>query len=335
MKTKIVHIMRSEKFMPPFIDFIDKHFEISEHKFIYLDKLKYEYGLTKDHPIIWISKKKDILQFLYELNCATKIIIHGLFSKRLMQILFIQPWLYKKCYWVMWGGDFYFPEKQTWLKKQTIKRLGHLVSMIRGEHKLAVKWYDTKGAYNEGFVSIYPSNLYKEYYIKDKMHSTINILVGNSANPTNNHLIIFEKLLKFKDEDIKIFVPLSYGDQIYAKMVIEAGEEKFGDKFIALTDFMPFEQYLDFLAKIDIVIFNHNRQQALGNTITLLGLGKKVYMRNDVTPWKMFQEKNIKVFDVSTLDLTLIDNETKVHNRKKVKEIFSEENLIKRLKELF
>lgn len=38
---------------------------------------------------------------------------------------------------------------------------------------------------------------------------------------------------------------------------------------------MPFEEYLGLLAKIDIAILNHKRQQAMGNITTLLGLGKK------------------------------------------------------------
>lgn len=333
MQTEIVHIMRSEKFMPPFLDFIDEHLDVSKHTFIFIGKKKYEYGLSIDHPVLWVSKDKDIFRLIDKMNQAKKIIIHGLLSKRFITMLFLQPWLYKKCYWILWGGDFYSPEKQGWMKKRVMQRIRHIICAIKGDYELVKKWYGTTAIHHYG--PMYTTNLYKEYEIKEKNHNTVNILVGNSAYPTSNHFEIFEKLEKFKNNDVKIFVPLSYGDSKHAKKVIQIGKEKFGDKFVALTDFMPFEQYLDFLAEIDIAVFNHNRQQAMGNTITLLGLGKKVYIRNDVTPWKMFQEKNIKVYDVNALDLTLIDNETKIHNRKRVKEIFSEENLIKRLKKLF
>ena len=40
----------------------------------------------------------------------------------------------------------------------------------------------------------------------------INILIGNSATETNNHIEVLDLLSKFKNEDIKIYVPLSYGD---------------------------------------------------------------------------------------------------------------------------
>ncbi|WP_083234102.1 TDP-N-acetylfucosamine:lipid II N-acetylfucosaminyltransferase [Candidatus Marithrix sp. Canyon 246] len=75
-----------------------------------------------------------------------------------------------------------------------------------------------------------------------------------------------------------MFVPLSYGDPkgVYIKEVISTGTKIFGDKFIPMTEFMDFDKYLNFLGSINITIFNHNRQQAMGNTITLLGFGKKV-----------------------------------------------------------
>lgn len=182
---------------------------------------------------------------------------------------------------------------------------------------------------------VYPSNLYKEYDIKPKEHSTINIQLGNSADPTNNHLDVLNKLVKYKDENIKIFTPLSYGDQEYAKDVIAKGKELFGDKFVALTDFMPFEKYLEFLGSIDIAIFAHKRQQAMGNTITLLRLGKKVYMRSDITPWQLFNDIDVKVFDVDNIGIDTMDEQTKMKNIRKVKEYFSQENYLKQLQNLF
>ena len=42
---------------------------------------------------------------------------------------------------------------------------------------------------------------------------------------------------------------------------------------------LPLSDYLKILGKIDIAIFNHERQQAVGNITSLLGLGKKVYIK--------------------------------------------------------
>jgi len=45
----------------------------------------------------------------------------------------------------------------------------------------------------------------------------------------------------------------------------------FREKFKPLVDFIPFDEYLNLLAKVDIAIFNHKRQQTMGNITTLLG----------------------------------------------------------------
>jgi hypothetical protein len=325
--------MTLDKFNIPFIDFIKKYFSNQNHKFIFLQKPKYEHGMTKEHDVMWIDKKSKVFILEKELYNADKIILHGLWSGKLIQLLFLQPWLLKKCYHVMWGGDFYFPQKQSWIKKQIIKKMAHFITYIKGDYELAQKWYEANGKYHECFM--YPSNLYKEYDIKPKAHTTVNIQLGNSADPTNNHIDVLKQLKKYKDEDIKIFVPLSYGDQEYAKEVIKYGKSIFEDKFVTLTEFMPFEKYLEFLGEIDIAIFAHKRQQAMGNTITLLGLGKKVYMRSDITPWKLFKDIDVKFFDVDNIEIDLIDEKIKKQNQQKIKEYFSEKNYLKQLQNLF
>jgi dTDP-N-acetylfucosamine:lipid II N-acetylfucosaminyltransferase len=208
--------------------------------------------------------------------------------------------------------------------------MGFLVSGTTGDVDLAREWYGAKGVHIKCFN--YPSNLYKEYNLKPKGHTTINIQLGNSADPSNNHIDVLKQLLKYKDYNIKIFTPLSYGNEEHAKEVIKKGKELFGDKFIALTEFMPFEKYLDFLTEIDIAIFAHKRQQAFGNTVTLLGLGKKVYVRKESTLNGVFKEYGLTVYDPENLSLDLIANEIAKNNSEAIRRHFSKEALIKSLK---
>lgn len=334
----ILHLTRKEKFTKPFIDFIKENFDISEYFFLLVGgQNKKEFYIEYDSYIKTISNKKDFLKYFIEFNKkmykADKIIIHGLSQPYNIYYLFLNPWLLKKYYWAMWGGDFYFPEKQSWIKKQVIKKMGHFITYIKGDYESAQKWYGAKGEYHECFM--YPSNLYKKYDIKPKKHTTINIQLGNSADPSNNHIDILKQLVKYKDENIQLFIPLSYGNKEYAKEVIAYGEELFREKFIPLREFMPFEKYLEFLGSIDIAIFAHKRQQAMGNTITLLGLGKKVYMRSDITPWQLFKDVDVKVFDVENIEIDLIDKQIQKENQEKIKEYFSEEKLKIQMEDLF
>ena len=94
---------------------------------------------------------------------------------------------------------------------------------------------------------------------------------------------------------------------------------------------MPFEKYLEFLSEIDIAIFAHKRQQAFGNIISLLGMGKKVYLDEVSTLNGVCQEYNLRNFVLDNLDLILIDEKIKKSNIENVKKYFSKESLIKSL----
>jgi hypothetical protein len=240
----------------------------------------------------------------------------------------------------MWGGDLYTYQLgyRNWkwkikefFRRPVIKKIGHLVTYIEGDVALARKWYKAKGEYHECLM--YTSNLYQEYKLPKNSCKTINIQVGNSASSSNNHLEVLKKLLPYKDKNICIYLPLSYGSPEYAKQVIKQGREWFGDKFKPLTGMLPFNEYLAFLGKIDIAIFNHNRQQAMGNTITLLGLGKTVYIRSDTTQWQFFKDKGITIRDVEQLHTLECENLNE--NISKIKTYFSQGNYLKQLENLF
>lgn len=346
-QTKILHICVVDKFIPSFIEFIRSNFNWDEHSFILLGGDFSKYPIKLERNIVHLTSRKQLLSVSISMHRAEKIILHGLFEPYLVRFLAMQPWLLKKIYWVIWGGDLYLKKNDyvaelnfdwRWKKNElwrhfVIKRIGHFITHIKGDYELAQQWYGAKGQWHECFM--YPSNLYKDYEVPLKQGDTINILVGNSADPTNNHAEIFEKLMPYKDRDIQIFCPLSYGKADYAERMAKLGKELFGNKFTPFLDFIPFEKYLKLLGQIDIAVFAHKRQQAMGNTITLLGLGKKVYMRSDVTPWALFSEIKVNVFDVAQMDINQLGSDEAERNKAIIAGYFSEKKLIEQFSEIF
>jgi hypothetical protein len=67
----------------------------------------------------------------------------------------------------------------------------------------------------------------------------------------------------------------------------------------------------------------------------LLGLGKKVYIRKEITPFEFFQKIGVKVYDIENINIDLIDEKIKKENQKKIKDYFSKKNYIKQLKSIF
>lgn len=349
-KNKILHLMHNEKFIAPFIEFVKEYCDFEEHFFIIMGGIhknilqipQYDNVLYLDNRYNskWMFIRLNFIYLSYAQN-AEKIILHSL-KDRYFQFLFFNQKFLNKSFWVMWGYDLYCCNDYSssfrknikfYIKKQVIKNMGHFITYIKGDYELAQKWYGAKGEYHECFM--YPSNLYKEYDIKPKEHSTINIQLGNSADPTNNHIEVLQNLVSYKDENIKIFTPLSYGGEAYAKKVIVKGKELFGEKFIPLTEFMPFENYLEFLSEIDIAVFAHKRQQAMGNAITLLGLGKKVYVDSGTVQFDFFKKHDVVIFDVKAIDLQKLNQTIASENKEKMKYLFSKDVLLRGLQRLF
>lgn len=125
-----------------------------------------------------------------------------------------------------------------------------------------------------------------------------NILVGNSATPTNNHIEIFKQLQQLKLEGRKIIVPLSYGDAEYREQIIKIGQDMFGGGFLPLTDFMPLDDYHSLIGSCSVAIMNHKRQQALGNINLLLYQGVRVFLNSDGVVYSFFAKHGAHVFSV-------------------------------------
>lgn len=340
---KTLHICLLDKFIPPYIDFVETNFDFERHIFVLVgDIVRFPVRIRSN--VIHLNLNRGIQYFLLlkKMHLANKIILHSIFSREIVRLLSHTPWLLSKCYWVMWGGDLYHyqlrsrnaqEDKYEKIRAYVIRRTGHFVTFVRGDYELAQQWYGASGKYHQCFM--YPSNLYKEHAIPKKNGALINILVGNSADPSNRHLEIFEKLAVYKNENVMIYCPLSYSDRDNAMRVASKGTELFGSKFVPLMEFMRFEKYVELLGQIDIAIFAHKRQQAVGNTITLLGLGKKVYMRSDVTTWKTYRELGLHIFDAQHIDISPLSDEMADANKKIVSAHFFEANLASQLEDLF
>jgi len=355
---KYLHIMRNDKFINPFIDFINKNFSKEENTFFIIDGLETIKVLNEKNVEWYISKGrklkgilKKIILFLqlpilyiklfnYCRKCE-KIYLHGLFDPRITTFLYIFRFFLKKSYWIMWGGDLYsYNERKKKSVFHTIEdyvkgNAKGYISYMDGEFRLAKKWFKAKGEFYHSFT--YPSNLYKEVDLKRNEKNELWIQIGNSADSSNNHFEILEKLSKFKDMNIKLFCILSYGgNEEYKKQVIRKGSELFKDKFFPVLNFMEFKEYMSFLSSLDIAIFAHNRQQAFGNISSLLSMKKTVYLKEEVITYKTLKEIGIEVKSFDRLiNLEKFDENILENNRRIIKENFSEEKLIEQWKNIF
>ncbi len=288
--------MNEEKFTIPFIEFVSKNYEIDEHFFLITGNNKYidRNSINKKNIYFLNDDNFNILYLTKLMNESQQILIHGFFQNfRFKLLLLLNYKNLKKVNWIIWGGDLYYSNSSMSikhkindiLKKFLVKRFGYVSTLVKTDYDVAKNKYKITGIYKK---AMYLTPIKLEFLdsIIPESKECCNIQIGNSADISNLHLDVIDKLSKFKDENIKIYCPLSYGDKDYGKKVEEYGKSIFGDKFVAVTDYMKADEYGKFLGSIDIAIFNNNRQQALGNIFALAYLGKKIFMRNDTTMWK-------------------------------------------------
>ncbi|APY00736.1 TDP-N-acetylfucosamine:lipid II N-acetylfucosaminyltransferase [Lacinutrix venerupis] len=165
------------------------------------------------------------------------------------------------------------------------------------------------------------------------------ILIGNSGNPTNNHVDAFNKLRKLNLGNRKIIVPLNYGGtKKYIDFVIEKGTCFFGENFVPLLNFMPLEEYNKILSSCGFAIFNHIRQQAVGNIIALAYSGTKIFLNKKSPVYFYYNTIGSKIYTTDSINQLSLETNLSVTNykinQKVFYEVYSEEAVKNKIRNL-
>ena len=164
------------------------------------------------------------------------------------------------------------------------------------------------------------------------------ILVGNSATATNNHVEAFNLLAGCDLNGRRIIVPLSYFDEAYADAVVRLGRELFGDRFVPLREFVPIERYNKTVASCGTVIMNHVRGQAMGNLTTALYKGAKLFLRPENPYLRFYADHGAHLFSLSqdAVDpktiFTPLSDEQKAQNKRIVESIWGFDAVVEHIR---
>ena len=147
------------------------------------------------------------------------------------------------------------------------------------------------------------------------------ILVGNSGDTTNNHLVIFKRFLSTSNSE-QIVCPLSYGgNAISTQRVINYATEKFGEKFTPLLNKLSYEDYNEnILCLVKSALFYHEVPQAYGNILQLLYNGAKVYLNPRSNLYTYLIRLGFKIYPLNNqtkcYQIDQLDIESQGYNRK-------------------
>lgn len=356
---KIVHIMPDDKFIDDFIRMSEGYKE-SVCSYIVLQKSETQFVKSKRDTIYFISVDHDYNlkpELVNQLNLSRVVVLHSFDRKYWSFIRHLSERI--QVVWIFWGIDGYSAiPKYNYVSRDSVS-LGFNKSGI-GILKLFVTTLLNRVVLNKQIINrkIIKRANYCASFVKDDIELAKNInpsikelyfsyfnidgynlsdigesktrnaiLLGNSANPSNEHAAALKALFDASYQG-KIYCPLSYsGSAIYVENLVESGYNLFGDQFVPITKFLSYNKYAEIISNCDIVFMNHIRQQAVGNIIKSICLLKPIILNERSYLRSTFLEWGVKIYDLSILeDRTIVEHRDLVRNRKIVLNKCREEN---------
>ncbi len=369
---KILHLASDEKFIDAANYLYETAFPNSNTFIIILPKFKnykIKYVSKKENYIFYHNNKKTLINVLELIDKHDLIVLHGYDFFKSQIVNNRQNAVYN---YILWGGELYnrhhLLKNSLYGKKTsaTLQKKTLFKDVFRPfAHLLKYKVFNI---YNFQFKTLskinYCSILHKEDYslfidkgiIKkttkwlkftyypiefifgennDLKVNNNNILLGNSASPTNNHIEAIDLLKNINLQNRKIITPLSYGNMKYASKIIKYGEENLSNNFHYLKDFMPLQEYNKTIQSCGIVIMNHYRQQAVGNILANLWMGAKVFLDKRNTFYHYLKRIGCYVYLIDDLindNLENLNNTQIEHNKSILLKEIGTETIVNTLK---
>lgn len=292
--------------------------------------------IPKSIKVFWFSWGGDIYQRPTQWNPAIKI---NLYHKKTKETIKNWKSYIKEIYYLasLLLRLVKFEKTDTQIYRAAVARIDYYSGVLPEEYELMRRLsYFNASPVKYMYNVMFPEMIYdlgKTYGDE--------ILVGNSGDPTNNHKDIIELLRRLNLKNRIINIPLSYGgDANYINNVVNYGKSKLGKNQNAIKTYMGKMQYLNLLKKCSIVIFYHERQQALGNIYLLLMLGAKIFLSENSITYKSLEKKGFIIYSIQrdlnqyNIDHPLTEIERK-NNIKLIQDFMSKANYNTMLNKLY
>lgn len=319
-----LHIsLPSKRMMNTFTKMIRDNFPEEEHRFLYLgqlgedDKELLDYGNSIE---ITSHHKQRFAEICKEFDNADIIIWHGFLFNTKHALLLYEPKYIKKSVWIMRGIDLYNWKKEG--KGAKTIAVNHINRRIRENVPYIGAIFETdepvyrnlfKGDAHCFFLP-YPisESAFDEMEINrdslPRKNGQTYVQIGNNSYKFNRHLDILDRIKHFNEENIRVIIPLNYGNDYknieanYPKKVTDKATALFGTKAECLKRLVPVEKYNTLLCNVDVAIHGSARQNALGNLLRSLYMGNKVYLSKDNPMYEYFLSQGIKVYRMEDIN---------------------------------
>ena len=167
------------------------------------------------------------------------------------------------------------------------------------------------------------------------------IMVGNSASWSNNHLYALKYLKRFGVPDNEMIkLTLSYGgNKKYRELVAKSFEEVFPEQIMAISNYMPLSEYNKSFMRLRMMIMPAWRQESVGTIIMGFYFGVKVVMSIHSPLYNTLKSEGFVLFSLEESTKEIFYNplsvEEKKHNRQLAENFYSLSNLESGIRDFF
>lgn len=125
------------------------------------------------------------------------------------------------------------------------------------------------------------------------------IMIGNSASYSNNHLYVLDLIKSFNIGDTTVIMPISYGGSLrYREKVKEAYTKVFPNQMRFIIDYLPLHEYNKIFVDISVLVLASWRQESIGTIIMGFYLGIKIFLSNKSPLFDSLRKDGFIVYDI-------------------------------------
>ena len=366
MKLRIIHIVTDDKFIDGAITLFDSDDRVDNKYVVIGNETSFKY--IKSDKVVFIS----VNDAIDVINSFDVVILHSLPAIPLRLIEHIDKRV--KVVWFAWGYDIYEdpynfipislygPRTKRYLlpgiikdrlffsknitkqevekfKNTFLERVDYFSGVFPYERELLRCYQPSFNAKGLDFYYGSTNFFIPESSEESIIHGKKNIIIGNSGNPTGNHLDVLVTLSKIKmDGEAKLIIPLSYGGSERYKCIVEKHANRLApNRVVCLRNYLPIDEYLGIISSCRTAIFAHERQQASDNIFLQMLYGARVFLSETSQAYDYLKKIGFCVYALQK-DYSLINNELSdeevLNNRRLLSSLYSSSKLISRVKKI-
>lgn len=307
-----------------FVKFFNLELALPGHLFVLYNTQKVECLSFFDN--IRYETKFSVLSLRLYAKQTQYIVLHGL-TLSPFELMGLEEYYLQKTIWCVWGNDLYHKKpvftlthsfyldciqmlkrpfslgyfiftKFLWkVADQKVRKMNTIVPMFGPDGERIKRRFgdETRLIYAQYPIGYYLEDLKKVKPLRKD--GEIWIMIGHSGYPFLKHQKYLDLLYRYRDENIKIILPLSYGDRSYIERIAAYATSLFGDKIFVLKDNIEWLDYASLMKTIDIAILDYEHQSALGNIALLLLGGAKLYLAKSGVINQGLMKDGVETFD--------------------------------------